>query len=344
MGVSLSGLVSGRETGLQELGGKTIAIDAYNTLYQFLSIIRDRFTGEPLRDFKGRVTSHLSGLFYRTSRMLEAGVTPVFVFDGKPPEFKQRTIEERLKIRKRSEAMWKQAVKEGDAEKVRLYSQGAVRLTEAMAEESKDLLGYMGISWVQAPSEGEAQATHMLKKGQAWAVGSQDWDSLLFGAERMVRNVTVSGRRKVPRKEKYVDVKPELVELEDVLKNLGISQEQLRVLGILVGTDYNPGGVSGVGPKRALKLVKEKPSPEEAFRGLKWEHENPWEEILEFFRDPPVKDVGVRKQKLRTGELLDFLAGERGFSRERIESHIRKLEQFQEGKKQKGLHGFLGGG
>jgi len=341
MGVSLSELVKGRELELDELKGKAIAIDAYNTIYQFLSTIRDRFTGEPLRDSKGRVTSHLSGLFYRTSKLLEAGTAPVFVFDGKPPEFKKKTIEERMKIRKKAEVKWKQALKEGDIEKVRLYSQGALRLTEEMALEAKKLLGYMGVSWVQAPSEGEAQAVHMLKKKQVWAIGSQDWDSLLFGAERMVKNLAITGRRKLPGKEKYIEVKPELIELKTVLEGLGISQEQLILLGILVGTDYNPGGVKGVGPKTALKLVKENMGFE-VFKKVEWKFEPSPESIFEFFKNPPAKDIGIEKQKLVPEKLLDFMAEEHDFSRERVESSVKKLEKSREERKQKGLYGFFG--
>ncbi len=342
MGVSLTELVKGRDIDFDFLKGRIVAIDAYNIIYAFLSTIRDRFTGEPLRDSKGRITSHLSGLFYRSSRMLDAGITPVFVFDGKPPEFKQKTIEERMKIRKGAEAKWKQALKEGDVEKVRLYSQGAIRLTEEMAEEAKHLLGLMGISWVQAPSEGEAQATHMLKKAQVWAVGSQDWDSLLFGADRMVRNLTVSGRRKVSGKERHTDIAPELIELEPVLKSLGITHDQLIMLGILIGTDYNPKGVKGVGPKTALKLVKEKKTLGKVFSGVEWGFDASPEDIFNFFKEPPVKDVHLKKEKLDPQGLVLFLSEEHDFSRERVESGARKLEKLSEVRKQQGLGSFLG--
>lgn len=341
MGVSLSELVEGQPIGFEDLAGKTIALDAYNIMYQFLSSIRDRFTGEPLRDAQGRVTSHLSGLFYRTSRLLEAGIRPVFVFDGKPPEFKKRTIEERMKIRKEAEVKWKRALDEGDVEKVRMYAQGAIRLTKEMAEEAKQLLSLMGISWIQAPSEGEAQATHLLAEGKVWAVGSQDWDSLLFGAERMVRNLTVSGRRKVPGKERYIEVAPELVELDHVLKQLGISREQLILVGILVGTDYNPKGVKGYGPKKALALVKEKQTLEKVFAKVDWQFDVSPEDIFNFFTHPPVQDIPIKKERLQRKELEHFLGEEHGFSTERIGSVTKKLEAFQEKRKQQGLGGFL---
>jgi flap endonuclease-1 len=342
MGVNLSELVPVEQTEFESLGGRKIAIDAYNTLYQFLSIIRDRFTGEPLRNSKGQVTSHLSGLFYRTSRMLEAGITPVFVFDGKPPEFKLRTIEARKHIRAEAEAKWKEALKAGNAEKVRMYAQGATRLTGEMVEQSKRLLELMGVSWVQAPSEGEAQAAHFMRKGLVWAVGSQDWDSLLFGAQRLVRNLTLSGRKKVPRREKYVTVKPEIVELDKVLKSTGLTHDQLIILGILVGTDYNPGGVKGVGPKTALKLVREKKILDKVLEGLKWDFETPPEDIFEFFRKPPAEDLDIPKFSPRPDKVRSMLVDEFDFSEERIDSILKKAGGAQESKKQANLQKFFG--
>lgn len=342
MGVSLTDLVTSQPTSFEGLKDRTIAIDAYNTLYQFLSSIRDRFTGEPLRNSKGNITSHLSGLFYRTSKLVEAGVTPVFVFDGTPPEFKKKTIEARIQVRQAAEVKWKDALKKGDAEAVRKYAQGAIRLTPEMVDEAKQLLELMGIAWVQAPSEGEAQATHMLKQGQVWAVGSQDWDSLLFGADRMVRNLTISGKRKVAGRERYQDVQPELVEREQVLAKLGISQEQLILLGMLVGTDYNPGGIKGIGPKKALKLVAEQVTAEKVFAQVSWEAETSWEDVLEFFKNPPSEDVDIPSWRMQPEKLTDYLAKEHDFSQDRVTSMIKRLQGAKKSQEQKGLGGFFG--
>ena len=343
MGVSLTEIVSARETGFEDLRGRRIAVDAHNTLYQFLSIIRDRMTGEPLKDSRGRVTSHLSGLFYRTSRMLEAGIEPVFVFDGKPPDFKEETIAARQGIRDEAREKWKKAVKEGDTEAVRRYSQQASRLTKEMLDDSMRLLGMMGVSCVQAPSEGEAQATHLLKQGRVWAVGSQDWDSLLFGSERLVRNLTVSGRRKLPRRESYVTVKPELVELGEVLSQLGISQEQLIILGILVGTDYNQGGIKGIGPKKALQLVKEHKTLEDVLRQVPWEFRTPAEKIFDFFTNPPVDDTEIEPRTPDLDGLRRLLKEEHDFSPERVDSTLKKLGEVEEKGRQSSLGKFLGG-
>jgi len=348
MGVNLTDIVkSAKHVEFSDLSGKCIAIDAFNTMYQFLSIIRDRFTGEPLRDSKGMVTSHLSGIFYRTARMLEHKIEPIYVFDGKPPSFKKHTTEARNKVREEARKKWKDAVEKKDYEAVRRYSQQAVKLTDDMIVEAKRLLDTMGIPWVQAPSEGEAQAAAMVQAGLAWSTGSQDWDSLLFATPRFVKNLTITGRRKVPRKEKYIEIVPELIELDSVLKELGISQDQLIVLGILVGTDYDPGGIKGIGPKKALDLVKQhKDSPlESALKGLEWEHEASPEDIFKFFKSPPVDHIkaeDIEQGKLDTAKLKSVMCDEHEFSEDRMESTLKKLEKAGVGSGQSKLASFFG--
>jgi len=346
MGVNLTELVqSAKPIGFEDLAGRRIAIDAYNTMYQFLSIIRDRFTGEPLKDSKGMVTSHLSGIFYRTARMLEHRIEPVYVFDGKPPAFKKRTTEARNRVREDARKKWEQAVEKKDYEAVRRYSQQASRLTEDMIGEAKKLLDAMGIPWVQAPSEGEAQAAAMVSKGQAWSTGSQDWDSLLFATPRFVKNLTITGRRKVPRKEKYVEIVPELIVLDGVLKELGIGQEQLIVLGILVGTDYNPGGIKGIGPKKALDLVKQHKTLESAISQVKWDAETSAADIFNFFSNPPVEEIkkdAIEPGKLDAEGLKRVMVDEHEFSEDRLEGTLKKLEKASVGSGQAKLASFFG--
>jgi flap endonuclease-1 len=341
MGVSLSGLVSPREISLEDMKGKKIAIDANNTLYQFLSTIRDKLTGEPLRDSKGEITSHLSGLFYRTAKLLESGIEPIYVFDGTPPEFKRETLENRIQIRADAKEKWEKALKEGDIEKVKMYAQGAARLTPEMSQESKKLLEYMGVAWLQAPSEGEAEASCLAKRGKVWAAGSQDWDSLLFGAPRLVRNITITGRRKVARKEKYIIVNPEVIELESVLSELGITHEQLILTGILVGTDYNMGGVKGFGPKKALTMVKEKKTLENILKEVSWDFRTPPETILDFFRNPPSCGHEIPHFSFQPDKVMELLTGH-GFSEERVNAVLDKMRGAEKQKKQTGLGRFLG--
>ncbi|HEY4674450.1 MAG TPA: flap structure-specific endonuclease, partial [Candidatus Bathyarchaeia archaeon] len=212
MGVNLRDLVPRVAVKLEDLSEKSIAIDAYNALYQFLAIIRQP-DGTPLKDSSGRVTSHLSGLLYRTSNLVEMGIKPIYVFDGAPPALKEVEIKRRMKVREEALVRYERALKEGKTEEARMYAQVSSRLKDYMADDSKRLLDLMGIPWIQAPSEGEAQAAYLTKRGDADYCGSQDYDSLLFGAPKLVRNVTISGRRKLPSKNIFVEVIPEIIEL-----------------------------------------------------------------------------------------------------------------------------------
>jgi flap endonuclease-1 len=268
LGVNLRDLVPKTTVTLESFSGKSIAIDAYNALYQFLAIIRQP-DGTPLKDSTGKVTSHLSGLFYRTANLVELGIKAVYVFDGVPPTLKEVEIKRRAKVKEEALVKYEKALAEGKIEEARSYAQATSRLKDYMADDSKKLLTLMGIPWLQAPSEGEAQAAHLAKKGATSFCASQDYDSLLFGAPILVRNVTISGRRKLPKKDVYIDVVPETVELNHVLKELGITHEQLVDIGILVGTDFNPKGVKGMGPKTALKLIKEHGTLENALPHIK---------------------------------------------------------------------------
>ncbi len=340
MGVNLREIVVPREIEMGSLRGKVIAVDALNTIYQFLSIIRDRFTGEPLKDSEGRVTSHLSGLFYRTTRMLESGLRPVFVFDGRAPDFKKGTQLMRRKIRKEAKEKWEQAVKVGDTEKIRLFSQQASELTDEMLDEAKKLLDAMGVQWVQGPSEGEAEAAYLNKKGTVYACGSQDWDSLLFGAKRLIRNLTITGKRKLPKKETYVVIKPHMIELDRLLSDMGITHDQLIITGILTGTDYNPGGVTGLGPKKALELVKEQKTLEAVLAQVEWNSDTPAEKIFDFFKNPPAEEFGIEK-RLPDPDLVKEILIDHDFSNERIKKTLEKLRDVEEERKQSSLGKFF---
>ena len=325
MGVQISSIVPKKEVELTDLSGKKIAIDAYNTLYQFLSIIRDRMTGEPLKDSKGRVTSHLSGLFYRTINLMEVGIRPVYVFDGRPPKFKKATIERRERAKKEAEKKMEEAIAKGEA--AIKYAQGTSKLTDEMVKGAKKLLSLMGIPWVQAPSEGEMQAAYMASKNDVWASGSQDYDSLLVGSPRLIRNLSITGRRKLPNREVYIEIKPELIELEELLASLGITREQLIIIGMLVGTDYNPDGIPGIGPKKALKLVKEEKNLKNVLRKIEWEFDIDPEELYKFFLCPPHTDNYKLEWKIpEEGKLIDFMVGEHDFSLERIKKGVGKLK------------------
>ena len=326
LGVNLRDLVPKTVIDLKNLGGKSIAIDAYNALYQFLAIIRQP-DGTPLRDSAGKVTSHLSGLFYRTANIVEMGIKPVYVFDGTPPALKEVEIKRRARTKKEAQVHYKRAFKEGKIEKARMYAQATSRLEDYMAADSKRLLTQMGIPWIQAPSEGEAQAAHIARKGDTDYCGSQDYDSLLFGAPNLIRNITISGRRKLPRKRVYIEVTPEIVELDQVLNKLNVTHQQLIDIGILVGTDFNPDGVKGVGPKTALKLIRQHKTLEKAVSTL--EHARfPVEpsRIREIFEHPKVTDNYRLMWKEPTVEdVASFLCRERDFSEDRVRKALKRM-------------------
>jgi flap endonuclease-1 len=344
LGVNLRDLVPKTKVDLKTLSGKSIAIDAYNALYQFLAIIRQP-DGTPLKDRSGRVTSHLSGLFYRTANLLEMGIKVAYVFDGVPPALKEVEIKRRAKVKEEALVRYERALREGKVEKARSYAQMTSRLKDYMAEDSKRLLTELGVPWIQAPSEGEAQAAYLTIKGDADYCASQDYDSLLFGATVLVRNVTISGRRKIPRKPVYVEVVPEIIKLDQVLNELGVTREQLIDIGILVGTDFNPDGVKGVGPKTALKLIKQRGSIEETISELE-DAEFPAEprKIREIFLNPKVSD----KYKLDWKEpdiegVVGFLCGERDFSEERVRKALNRMtEGMKEAKSKVTLETWFG--
>lgn len=327
---------------LEQLRGQIIAIDAMNSLYQFLSIIRQR-DGELLKDSKGRITSHLSGLFYRTANLIEAGIRPVYVFDGEPPRLKLRTVKQRRAVRKEAAEEWAAALKEGRIEEAKKFAQRAGRVDERMIKQSQILLGHMGLPWVQAPGEGEAQAAHLVQRGDVWAAASQDFDSLLFGAPMLVRNLAITGRRKLPGKDAYIEVFPEVIELQKLLEELGITREQLVDVGILIGTDYNA-GIKGIGPKKALELVKEQGSLKqiaETELGKKFEVD-PFE-VREIFLKPNI----TGKYKLEWGDpnpegIKEFLCREHDFSESRVQTGIDRLLKGQREREQVSLEKWFG--
>jgi len=326
LGVNLRDLVPKTAVRLEDLGGKSIAIDAYNALYQFLAIIRQP-DGTPLKDGAGRVTSHLSGLLYRTSNLVEMGIKPIYVFDGMPPTLKEVEIKRRAKVKEEAAVRYERALKEGKIQEARVYAQATSRLKDYMAEDSKKLLDLMGIPWIQAPSEGEAQAAHLAKRGHADYCASQDYDSLLFGAPKLIRNVTISGRRRLPSKNVFIEVVPEIVELDQVLKECEITYEQLVDVGILIGTDFNPDGIEGLGPKTALKLIKEHGTLENALPFVKnAQFPAEPERIREIFLKPPITDsYKVEWKEPDVEAVVNFIVRERDFSEDRVRKTLERM-------------------
>lgn len=316
MGVDLGDIVVAHETPLDEVGGR-VGVDAYNALYGFLANIRQR-DGTPLKDSKGRVTSHLSGLLYRTANLYEAGIKPCYVFDGEPPDLKSNTVEKRKERRDEAEERYEEAARRGDEAAMLKHAQQATRLEPPQVETSVALLDALNVPWVEAPSEGEAQAVRMCEDDALDSVGSQDYDALLFGAPTLVRNLTIRGRG-------GKDLTPERIVLEETLEELGLTREALVEVAILVGTDYND-GIHGYGPKTALETVREGEFDEaveehsdefavdvDAVKSLFLEPETTDDYTIEW--DTPDKDAAA-----------DLLCDEHDFSRDRVTDAIERIE------------------
>ena len=335
MGVNISDIVPKESSTLEDFKDRVVAIDAYNTIYQFLSSIRT-YDGSPLTDSQGRPTSHLNGLFSRTAKLIGVGIKPVFVFDGKPPALKQKTLEARAARKTKAHEEWQAALEVGDLETAKIKAQQTSRLTSEMVQESKALLDALGIPHIQAPSEGESQASYLVQKGEVWAAASQDFDSLLFGAPILVRNLTFSGRRKLPRQQKYTNIEPEIIKLEVTLQNLGITREQLVDVGIIVGTDFND-GVKGLGPKKALKLIRDLGDLEKVMTEKNLEIPD-YEEIRKIFLEPEISDDyeikwrGIQESKVRV-----MLCDDHDFAVERVEKTIEKFLEFKLSTEQRSL-------
>ena len=327
LGVDLGDLVQRTKTNLDDLSGKTFAVDAYNALYQFLAIIRGP-TGAPLMDRNGRVTSHLSGLLYRTTNLAERGIRLVYVFDGIPPTLKEAEIHRRRAIKREAVVKYEKAIVKGEVAEAKRYAQATASLKDTMVEDAHRLLDYLGVPSVQAPSEGEAQAAFMTTKGDVWASVSQDYDSLLFGAVRLVRNLAITGKRKLPMREAFVQVDPELIELGETLSSLDLTREQLVDLGIVIGTDFNPDGFKGIGPKTALKLLKENGNIEQiAARDEDFKIPQHLQRIRQIFLKPDVSShYTLRWREPQTEELVRFLCGDRDFSEERVRNAVERMK------------------
>lgn len=337
MGVNLTPIIVKKTVDLEFLRGRAIGFDAPVELHQFLALIRTR-DGSLLRDEKGAVTSHLVGLALRTTRlMLDYDVKPVFVFDGEPPPLKRGELEKRRDARRKAEEDYARALERGDYAAAFSKAVMTGRLTESIISDSKRLLDLLGIPYIQAPGEGEAQASHMVKRGSIWAVGSRDYDSLLFGAPRLVRHITVQGEEFLPSRGISRRIKPEYIELDGLLQHHGITREQLIDLAILVGTDFNE-GVKGVGPKTALKLVRKhgrlEDFPREILQGLK-----DFQGVREIYLYPEVtEDYEINWGPLDEEGLTAFLCDEHSFSKKRVEAIVKRVRGFY---RRRTLEGWL---
>lgn len=317
MGVKFKDIVSPEEISLKDLEGRTVAIDAYNTIYQFLSGIRQR-DGSPLMDQNGNVTSHLSGILYRTASIVDKGIKPIYVFDGDSSEHKAKTLEQRRAIKEEAMEKWEEAKAAGNIEEARKFAIRTSRMSPYILESSKKLLDYMGIPYVQAEGEGEAQGAYMVEQGDAWAVASQDYDCLLFGAPRIVRNLTLSGGLS----------NLEYLELEKVLNEIDLTREQLIDVALMVGTDFNE-GIHGIGAKTGLKLIRNNTLEDILVQKGITEVEVEPDELRDIFLKHDVNtDYEIKFKSAKRDKLVEFMCEEHGFSESRVLNVTEKLKKL----------------
>ena len=348
MGIKINELVADvkKTITFKYLLNKKIAIDAFNSIYQFLAIIRQR-DGTYLKDDNGNVTSHLSGLFYRTINFLEHNIKPVFVFDGKPSVLKLDTIEERRKIKEEATEKMIKAREEEDFEAAKKFAQLTSKVDENMIEESKKLLNCFGIPIIEASSEGEAQSAYLVQVGDTWACASQDYDTLLFGGERLLRNFAVSRTVKVGDTSKTLDI--EYISLSKFLEHLKINREQLVEMGILIGTDFFD-GIKGIGQHTALNLIRKYGSLENLIksnvnvRGKTIDIDlEKIAQIKKIFLYPDVKKEYPKLvwEKIDYEGIQELLIEQHNFSAQRVNNALERLKKQEFSKKQITLDGFF---
>ncbi|KAJ2822012.1 Elongation of fatty acids protein 2 [Coemansia sp. 'formosensis'] len=310
-----------RTVEMKHLVGRKIAIDASTSLYQFLVAVRNE--GQNLTTSDGSTTSHLIGLLYRTVSMVETGLKPLYVFDGKPPTMKGGELAKRREKREKAEVILKEAEEEGNEEEVFKQLKRLSKVTPEINEQAKRLLKLMGVPYVTAPCEAEAECAALAKAGKVWAAASQDMDTLLFGTPVLLRNLTAPAARKLPIEE---------IHLQDVLGGLGYTLDQLIDMGIILGCDYCD-SVRGVGPKSGYEYIKEHKSIEEAIKVEKVAkgvpEEWPFEQARELFRSADVSDCSVDFvwEKPDIEGMVQFLVNEMEFNEQRVRSAAAKLEK-----------------
>jgi len=333
MGTKITELMQTTELSIEDLRGKVVVVDAFNQLYMFLSSIRQP-DGSLLKDSHNNVTSHLNGLFYRFTKLMQYDIKFVFVFDGKAPDLKLKERERRSALKHEAELKLEKATEEENLEDMKKYAARTSKLTKEMIDDVKELIDALGCPIIQAPSEGEAQAALLVKNKDAYASLSQDADSLLFACPLVVKNLTLSGRKKLPNKLSYDSITPELISLHDTLKSLDITQDQLIVLAMLTGTDYNIGGIKGVGPKTALKLVKEYGTGmdnfDKLFKSVEWDKhfDYDWKDVFDIIKNTKTTDdYTLMFKDVDDDKVVEVLCGKHDFNEERTRAVLEKLHK-----------------
>ncbi|KAB0804644.1 hypothetical protein PPYR_01614 [Photinus pyralis] len=317
--------------------GRKVAIDASMSLYQFLIAVRSE--GAQLTTVDGETTSHLMGTFYRTIRLVEHGIKPVYVFDGKPPKLKSGELNKRAERREEAQKALEKATEAGDATEMEKFNRRLVKVTSEHTKEAKHLLSLMGIPYIEAPCEAEAQCAAMVRAGKVFATATEDMDALTFGSNVLLRHLTVSEARKLPIQEFHLD---------KVLEGLKLSHKEFIDLCILLGCDYTD-SIRGIGPKRAIDLITQHKSIENILDNIdksKYSPPEDWnfEGARELFITPEVADPETIELKWNDPDeegLVKYLCGDKQFNEERIRNGAKKLLKARGTSTQGRLDGFF---
>jgi len=326
-----------KENEMKNYFGRKVAVDASMCLYQFLVAIRQE--GNQMTDADGETTSHLMGFFYRTIRMIDHGLKPVYVFDGKPPTMKGGELAKRAERREEAQKSLDKAEEAGNQEDIDKFSKRLVKVTKAHNEEAKKLLGLMGVPYVEAPCEAEAQCAALAKAGKVYGVATEDMDALTFGTPILLRHMTYSEARKMPIKEFH---------LEKVLEEMELTQQEFIDICILLGCDYCD-SIRGIGPKRAIELLRTYKSIETILEKIdtkkyvpptNW----PYEEARRLFKEPDVIDpseIDLKWTEPNEEELIKYMCEQKGFSEERMRKGCQKLVKARKTTTQGRLDSFF---
>ncbi|KAF1804753.1 FEN-1 endonuclease Rad2 [Mucor lusitanicus] len=305
--------------------GRKVAIDASMSIYQFMIAVRQQ-DGQLLQNEDGETTSHLMGMFYRTVRMVDHGIKPVYVFDGKPPTLKSGELAKRKARKEEAQIKMDEATELGNQEDINRFSKRTVKVTPQHNDECKELLRVMGIPYVEAPCEAEAQCAELAKSGKVFAAASEDMDTLTFGTPVLLRHLTFSEARKMPIDE---------VNLEKALEGLELTMAEFIDLCILMGCDYTE-TIKGVGPKNAYNLIKQHKTIDEAIKHLtprlqdnipaEWNYADARRLFVES-EVTPGKDIELTWNTPDVEAVVDLMVKRKGFAEDRIRNGCAKLEK-----------------
>ncbi|XP_067870241.1 flap endonuclease 1 isoform X1 [Heterodontus francisci] len=326
-----------KEQQIKHYFGRKIAIDASMSIYQFLIAVRQ--DGNVLQNEEGETTSHLMGMFYRTIRMVENGIKPVYVFDGKPPQLKSAELSKRSERRAEAEKQLAEAQETGDTENIERFNKRLVKVTKQHNDECKQLLQLMGIPYIEAPCEAEASCAALVKAGKVYAAATEDMDALTFGTSVLLRHMTASEAKKLPIQEFH---------LNKALQEAGLTQEQFVDLCILLGSDYCE-SIRGIGPKRAIDLIRQHKTIEEIIKNIdssKYTIPEDWlyKEARQLFLEPDVveaESLDLKWSEPDEEELVKFMCEGKQFSEERIRNGAKKLLKGRQGSTQGRLDDFF---